>query len=370
MDIKNDVNFWLGFRAAIQLPSIQVVGWCIAYLVLIAILGRLPGKMVHGTKLSNGTALSYKINGFLILIVLLIAGWVSTVQLKLFSATVLYDNFGPICMTANIFALLLSVFLYIKGRYHGAKVSGSFFHDFIAGLELNPRILGVDVKLFSLRPTMMGWLFLNLSFLAEHVKQTGSISVSMALYQIFTAIYVLDYFWNETYMLSTWDIIAEHYGLYLVWGDYVWIPFTFTIQNWFLLKSSSLHPALAACTVLLFVCGYIVFRMANKQKHDFKHNPQGLIAGKPPRVIGKSLLCSGFWAYSRHPNYLGDIFLAFSYSLPCSYTAITAYLYPIYLTALLIHRERRDEERCSAKYGEDWKRYRTEVPYRIVPYLY
>jgi hypothetical protein len=31
----------------------------------------------------------------------------------------------------------------------------------------------------------------------------------MALYQIFTFIYVFDYFFLEAYMTSTWDIIAE-----------------------------------------------------------------------------------------------------------------------------------------------------------------
>lgn len=31
----------------------------------------------------------------------------------------------------------------------------------------------------------------------------------MLAYQISTGIYVLDYFWNEEKMLTTWDIISE-----------------------------------------------------------------------------------------------------------------------------------------------------------------
>lgn len=40
---------------------------------------------------------------------------------------------------------------------------------------------------------------------------------------------------------------------------------------------------------------YMVFRGANKQKHDFKKNPKAPIWGKPPKVIGNKLLASGYW---------------------------------------------------------------------------
>jgi hypothetical protein len=104
-----------------------------------------------------------------------------------------------------------------------------------------------------------------------------------------------------------------------------------------------------------------VFRGANKQKHLFKKNPKALIWGKPPKVVGGKLLISGYWyatcisgnqcmslfslyfpntsfldmfhccpkckirsllfaAYrgiARHCNYLGDLLLALSFSLPC-----------------------------------------------------
>lgn len=39
----------------------------------------------------------------------------------------------------------------------------------------------------------------------------------------------------------------------------------------------------------------MVFRGANKQKHDFKKNPKALIWGRPPKVIGGKLLVSGYW---------------------------------------------------------------------------
>jgi hypothetical protein len=104
-----------------------------------------------------------------------------------------------------------------------------------------------------------------------------------------------------------------------------------------------------------------VFRGANKQKHLFKKNPKALIWGKPPKVVGGKLLISGYWyatgisrnlcmslfslyflntsfldmfdcfpeckitsflfvvyrGIARHCNYLGDLLLALSFSLPC-----------------------------------------------------
>ena len=46
------------------------------------------------------------------------------------------------------------------------------------------------------------------------------------------------------------------------------------------------------------------------------------------------------------------------------------YFYVVYFAILLIHRELRDEEKCIRKYGDDWKKYREIVRYRIVPGIY
>jgi len=218
---------------------------------------------------------------------------------------------------------------------------------------------------------MMGWMLLNLSFLAKHIEINNGVSISMALYQLFANFYILDYFWFEVYMTSTWDIVAEHYGLMLVWGDYVWIPFAFSVQNWFLYDSNErISAPLIILSILLFVIGFTIFRVTNKQKHDFKHGQYKEKWGKKPETVGGKLLISGFWGYARHMNYLGDILLALSFSLPCGFNSIFPYLYPIYLTALLLHREMRDEQRCKEKYKELWTAYCKKVPYHIVPYVY
>ncbi len=82
------------------------------------------------------------------------------------------------------------------------------------------------------------------------------------------------------------------------------------------------------------------------------------------------LLVDGWWKYARHMNYMGDIMMAWSWGLTCGVTSYFPYAYTTYLTPLLIHRERRDNRDCKAKYGKDWDTYCKTVPYRIIPYIY
>src|SRR6185437_6893264 len=99
----------------------------------------------------------------------------------------------------------------------------------------------------------------------------------MLLYQIFTFIYVFDYFLFEHYMTSTWDILHEkcvqspslslapvltacgRFGLMLVWGDFVFIPFAFSVQNWFLVDNRQVFsPVLTAAIVAVFAIGFFI----------------------------------------------------------------------------------------------------------------
>ncbi|CAN1828201.1 Delta(14)-sterol reductase [Linum perenne] len=272
------------------LPSWNSVAVLAVYFGYLAIAGSiLPGKVVPGVTLQDGSRLYYRCNGLLSL--LLLVGLLGVgAKMEIVSATVISER----------------------------------------GLEL-----------------------LSATFIFSVV------------------LYILDYFIHEEYMTSTWDIIAERLGFMLVFGDLVWIPFTFSIQGWWLLRNKvELQPVAAVANCLVFLIGYMVFRGANKQKHDFKKDPKAPIWGKPPRVIGGKLLASGYWGIARHCNYLGDLMLALSFSLPCGISSPVPYFYPIYLLILLIWRERRDEARCAEKYREVWAEYRRLVPWRILPYLY
>lgn len=359
------------------IPSWTSVGLLLGFFSYLGIAGSiLPGKLIPGANLSDGTRLHYRCNGMLSLLLLvgllIIGAWMDYVSL-----TAISDRGLELLSTTFIFSVIVTLLLYVAGcksKDQSASlkphITGNILDDWWFGIQLNPSFMGVDLKFFFVRAGMMGWLLINLSVLAKSI-QDANLSQSMILYQLFCVIYIMDYFFYEEYMTSTWDIIAERLGFMLVFGDLVWIPFTFSIQGWWLLSNKvELTTAAMIANCCVFVIGYLVFRGANKQKHDFKKNPKALIWGRPPKVVGGKLLVSGYWGIARHCNYLGDLLLALSFSLPCGISSPVPYFYPIYLLILLIWRERRDESRCAHKYKEVWAEYRKAVPWRILPYVY
>lgn len=81
------------------------------------------------------------------------------------------------------------------------------------------------------------------------------------------------------------------------------------------------------------------------------------------------LLLSGFWGQARHLNYTFEILATLAWSMPGLGQGHGVYLYFYFVTALLLHRTFRDEEKCANKYGDHWSRYCRQVPYRFIPYV-
>lgn len=362
----------------LPIPRSTRQAWSVitGYIFILAILGALlPGKSTKGVYLRESkTCLNYKCNG-LLLTGVVVTTLVAAVWNDYVSGFWIVDHYSELFGTANLFALTLSVYLFVAGRLYRTKNwlrRPSVIEDFILGAELNPHVLGLDVKFFSYRPSMTGWLLINISFLMKQYDLLGFVTGRMLLYQVLTAWYIWDYFVHETKMVYTWDIIEEHFGFMLVWGDYVFIPFGFSVQNFFLLRNTAPLSYVEIWIILaIFAVGYAVFRGANSQKHRFKADPTASVWGKPPITIGGRLLASGFWGMGRHMNYTGDLLLALSYCLPCGFrSGSLPYFYFIYLLLLAVHREKRDDDRCAAKYKSLWEEYRLRVPYRMLPFVY
>lgn len=230
--LAKDLNYLLEAfdTAQFTFPPLHIYIVLLSYIASLAVLGAvLPGKIQPGLFLANGTRLKYKCNGLLVtgftVTALVIAAWNDFVR-----ASWLADNYLHLFLASNVFAFALSTYLFTKGRLSAPRNwlrPHSIFYDFFLGSELNPFILGIDVKFFSYRPALCGWLVVNISFLGKQYQELGFITGRMMLYQMATAWYVCDYFVHEAMMVTTWDIIAENFGLMLVWGDYVFIVFGF-----------------------------------------------------------------------------------------------------------------------------------------------
>jgi len=66
------------------------------------------------------------------------------------------------------------------------------------GRELNPRIGPIDLKFFcELRPGLIGWVILDLSFIAEVIANGQSPAAALLLVTAFHALYVADALYHE-----------------------------------------------------------------------------------------------------------------------------------------------------------------------------
>lgn len=369
---------WRGFWSHIAAPtwsaSLLYGGW---FLSQAALQIWVPGRTVYGMPLPNGQRLSYRMNGMLsFLFTLGVIGM--AVAVGWLDATLLYDQMGPLLTVVNIFTFALAGFLYWWGL-RGAdweRPTGRPLYDFFMGTALNPRLGALDLKLFcEARPGMILWLLMNLSIAAKQYQLLGTVTVPVALVVGFQAFYLLDYFLHEEAILTTWDIKHEKFGWMLCWGDLVWLPFTYTLQAQYLVNHPHTLPVWGITAIVaLNLTGYAIFRGANSQKHRFRSNPEQPVWGRPPQYLetvhGSRLLISGWWGLARHMNYCGDLMIALSWCLPALFGSPLPYFHILYFTILLIHRERRDDVVCLAKYGKDWLRYRERVPWRIVPGVY
>ena len=217
-----------------------------------------------------------------------------------------------------------------------------------------------------------------LGFTAHHViKFPGAYSPGVVLYCALFLWFVTEYLIFERVHLYTYDIFAERVGFKLGWGCLTFYPYFYAIGLWAVAGKPDPGTPWWALLVygLVFFAGWVFTRGANLQKYWFKTRPGRPFLGfmKPAALSDgqNTLLRGGFWGVARHVNYLGEIVQAIGLTLVLGYPGVwVAWLYPLYYVALFLARERADERRCAAKYGELWSQYKTEVPRRIIPWLY
>ena len=327
----------------------------LAYLAFVGALFAasrwLPGRE-HA-----GAAKTYKLNGltvFLLTALIVSLGtWFGPFRLAWIA-----EHFFGLFVTANIFALVFSLMLYVKSPIAWKA-------------EANPSWFGVDLKMFSYRPSLIGFALINVSFAALQYQKYGAVTARMWLYQVFTLLYLANYFQFESGMLFTWDILEERFGFMLVWGDYVFVPFFYSLPCWYLLNNREpLGAPLMVGLATMYGLGFWMFRGANGQKHRFKQNPQTKIWGKPAESIGGKLLVSGFWGIGRKLNYTGELLMYYAWTLPCGFGSVVPYLVPLWLTLFFPHRAWRDDQRCRSKYGPLWQEYCDRSRFRMIPFLY
>ncbi|XP_051909204.1 delta(14)-sterol reductase LBR isoform X2 [Hippocampus zosterae] len=360
----------------------RALGLVILWILFQVLLYILPvGKLSEGMPLRSGERLTYRTNGFFA--IAMSAAVVAAAVHQGIDLTYIHSHFLQLAVASFLTSVLLSVYLYIRSRYappdqHAlGGSSGNVAYDFFKGHELNPRIKSFDLKFFcEMRPGLIGWCLINFAFALAEMEQQGldTPSYAMILVNAFQLLYVVDGLWNEEAILTTMDLMHDGFGFMLAFGDLVWVPFTYTLQAYYLVSHpNELSLAAVAAIVLLKLIGFYIFRTSNSEKNAFRRNPSDpklSYLRTIPTATGKSLLVSGWWGVVRHPNYLGDLIMALAWSIPCGFSHLLPWYYMIYFIILLVHRNSRDMSDCRRKYGSAWDEYCRTVRYRIIPRVY
>ncbi|XP_071397032.1 delta(14)-sterol reductase LBR isoform X2 [Centroberyx affinis] len=360
----------------------QALGVVLLWILFQALLYVLPvGKLSEGMPLRSGERLNYRTNGFFAIVVSGVAV-AAAVHLGV-NLAYIHSHFLQLAVASLLVSFLLSVYLYVRSRCTAPDQlalggnSGNVLYDFFKGRELNPRIKNFDLKFFcEMRPGLIGWCVINFAMALAEMQQQGleAPSHAMILVNLFQLLYVVDGLWNEEAILTTMDLMHDGFGFMLAFGDLVWVPFTYTLQAYYLVSHPNPLglPALVAI-VAIKLLGFYIFRKSNSQKNNFRRNPSDpklAYLKTIPTATGKSLLVSGWWGVVRHPNYLGDLTMALAWSLPCGFSHLLPWYYMIYFIILLVHRDSRDMSDCRRKYGSAWDEYCRTVRYRIIPGVY
>ncbi|MGK5627835.1 DUF1295 domain-containing protein [Streptomyces sp. URMC 123] len=345
----------------------------------------LPGRRVRGPVLSDGRREEYRLNGATLFALCAAA---AVLCLALAPGIVAYParHAPALLVAANAVSAVAAAALYVEGRRgtvgHGHDTAGRGHDtagrrprhpaaDFFYGVRLNPRLFGVDLKMFAYRPSLIGLFLVNVSWAAVQLIEHGAISERMAAYQVLFFLYIANYFQFEHGMMYTWDVMAERFGLMLVWGDLVLVPFFYGLPGPALVDMARpLTAGEAALSLTLFCLGFWMFRGANEQKHRFKAGGEVRIWGRPARSLDGRLLISGFWGIGRKLNYTGELLVYLSWTLLCGTESLLPYAVVLWLLLLFAHRAHRDDKRCRAKYGELWERYCRTARFRMLPFIY
>ncbi|KAM0671466.1 hypothetical protein OCOL_001584 [Ordospora colligata] len=120
--------------------------------------------------------------------------------------------------------------------------------------------------------------------------------------------------------------------------------------------------------ICLWIIGFAFECIADFQKQAFRKNPSNK----------NKWISSGLWAYSRHPNYFGEILLWFGMSL-MAYSAmktrtqrLSNFIPPFFVATLIIFVSGipKLEERADSQFGkiEEYRRYKTSTS-TLIPIL-
>ena len=269
MELADHLTWML---AAVYVVCIYSTLWFLTWLV--------PGRTCKGhAKDSDGKPLMYKINGLQCAVLTLLLHALVLNSVPGLSHDFLIMHYMKVATVACWFGILLSVVLHFIGDKwpgHVTAHSGqrSSLASFYLGAEMNPRPMGVDLKmwLYVAGATMV---ILNIgSAVSLYHKQHGALHPLLIIYALEMLWFCFDYLVFEYVHLSTYDLFAENVGFKLAWGSVCFYPFFYPIGVMPfaspLVTTIQLSWLQLIASPVIFLLGWFLSRGANMQKYSFK----------------------------------------------------------------------------------------------------
>ncbi|KAJ7247612.1 ergosterol biosynthesis ERG4/ERG24 [Mycena haematopus] len=328
---------------------------------------------------------------------------------SIFRLTEILDNFGHLMSVAMIcgFATSFGVYFWAVATGSQIRMSGSFIYDVFMGAILNPRVGPIDLKMWA--EVRIPWVivfFFSVSGGCKQYETLGYITPNMAFMILATWLYLNACAKGEECIPQTWDMYHEklvnlqcvlrthhvyfkvglHGHILELCGSALFVYLFYRLHGQarpFKYRFSTPTYVFLFATLLT---AYFIWDTSMSQKSRFKMQTQGITTFrntfpqlpwsiiKNPTYIqtahGNRLLTSGWWAYSRKPNYVADWVMSFCWGAIIGTATPIPYFYSVFFITVLVHRVGRDFERCSIKYGKDWERYCQVVPSKFIPGIY
>ncbi|KAJ7621152.1 ergosterol biosynthesis ERG4/ERG24 [Roridomyces roridus] len=367
----------------------QVYGGNILFQFFLAFT--LPGYKQEGLPVPslNYKTLTYNCNALYCLYATVVTAAVLH-STNIFRLTELIDNFGHLMSVGMICGFSISFGAYFFAIATGSQIrmSGNFLYDVFMGAILNPRIGSVDLKMWAeVRVPWVIVFFLAVSGGCKQYEELGYVTPNMAFMILATGLYLNACGKGEECIPQTWDMYHEKWGFMVIFWNFAGVPFSYIYSVVYMARTDPAKYQFSTLRyVLMFtvlLTAYYIFDTANSQKSRFKMQTQGINTFrtsfpqlpwgtiKNPTFIktahGNRLLTSGWWGYSRKPNYVADWVMSFCWGAIIGTATPIPYFYSVFFITVLVHRVGRDFERCSAKYGKDWERYCDTVKYKFIP---
>lgn len=353
--------------------NLEAIMMYCGFWAILKVLKFLPvGAVVNGQRM----------NGFASLLVLL-SSVPALVYYKVPLGAV-KEKYFFFMSTAIVLSFVCALVYYIQSRWvnktslNSKGNTGNPIVDIFNGRTLSPKILGFDVKLLCFRYSMIGLAVLNVLMVTDSIVAAGGkASPTVIIAAAFQVLYAMDAMFFEEYYFHSHDAMNSGFGWSLI-SSYLTFPFLPTLVTRYLLDRS---PEVAWYYLVLIglmnALGYVIYRSSESQRCEFAKDPSNPALAHLETVStagNRKLLVSGWWGMVRHPNYLGELLVQWSWVLPAVGSLGLVDLVPYYLpavtTLMLMVRCHQINQRNKRKYGNAWTSYCEKVRSNIIPKVY